>query len=353
MIDPKLKVGVVTPRLAAAAAVDANLGDALIDRRNLIAAGASAPILMAQRSSEVAQAKPRVRQGKTFVLIHGSWHSSGHWQRLIPLLSAAGHAVVAPDLPGHGLSARFPDGYFERPIDLVRFSAAASPVAGVTLDQYVDMIAQSVRFVAEAGAGPVVLVGHSMGGVALTAVAERFPKSIQHIVYLAAFMPTHGASALAYLGAPEAASGAFGPLLLGDPAKTGCARIDVRSADPKYVAALKFALYNDVDEQTFQAAANLLTPDDPIGHFAAPTVRTAANWGRVPRSYIKTKRDNALPLALQDRFLRETAEFAPGNPTGVYELETGHSPFLSQPEALANILIEVAKAADVGAAPGK
>lgn len=123
MIDPKLKVGVVTPRLAAAAA-DANLGDALIDRRNLLTAGASAPVLMAQRSSAVAQAKPGGRKDKTFVLIHGSWHSSGHWQRVIPLLSAAGHAVVAPDLPGHGLSARFPDGYFERPIDLVQIGRA-------------------------------------------------------------------------------------------------------------------------------------------------------------------------------------------------------------------------------------
>lgn len=320
-----------------------------MDRRNFLAAGAIAPMLAAPPSSATAQTKARPTGGKTFILIHGSWHSSGHWQRLVPLLSAAGHAVIAPDLPGHGLSARFPESFFERPIDLTRFSAEPSPVAGVTLDQYVDAIAQSLRFAAEAQWGPVILVGHSMGGVALTAVAERFSNSIRHIVYLAAFMPNHGATALTYLGAPEAAGGAFGPLLLGDPAKTGCARIDVRSADPKYVAALQFALYNDVDTATFQAAANLLTPDDPIGHFATPAVRTLDNWGGVPRSYIRTKRDNALPLALQDRFLRETAQFAPSNPTRVYDLESGHSPFISQPEALAHILLEVASASDAGA----
>jgi len=291
-----------------------------------------------------ARANAAPAKGKTFLLVHGSWHSSAHWQRLAPLLSAAGHAVIAPDLPGHGLSARFPKSYFQRPIDIAAFSSEPSPLASVTLDQYVSAVAESVDLALQADWGPIVLVGHSMGGVTTTAIAETHSKQIHHIVYLAAFMPGHGASALDYLGAPEAAGGAFGPLLLGDPAKTGCARIDMRSADPKYVAALQFALYNDVDPPTFQAAANLLTPDDPIGHFATPAVRTLAKWGSVPRSYIRTLKDHALPLALQDRFIRETASFAPDNPTRTFDIDSGHSPFLSKTQVLAEILLEIASA---------
>jgi pimeloyl-ACP methyl ester carboxylesterase len=318
--------------------------DVLIDRRNLLAAGAIAPMLISSPSAGPAEANSLTTKTKTFILVHGSWHSSGHWQRLAPLLAAAGHAVIAPDLPGHGLSAQFPKSYFERPIDISKFSTEASPLAGVTLDHYVAAVSESIDFASKAGWGPIILVGHSMGGVTTTAIAEQHAKQIHNVVYLAAFMPTDGASALSYLSAPEAAAGAFGPLLLGDPAKTGCARIDVRSADPKYVAALQFALYNDVDLPTFQAATNLLTPDDPIGHFATPSQRTLAKWGSVPRSYIRTLKDNALPLALQDRFLRETAAFAPGNPTKVYNLDSGHSPFLSQPKALADLLLGIANA---------
>ena len=316
----------------------------MIDRRNLLAAGAIAPMLIASPSVGSAQVNLQTTKSKTFILVHGSWHSSGHWQRLALLLGAAGHAVIAPDLPGHGLSAQFPKSYFQRPIDLSRFSTEASPLAGVTLDQYVEAISESINFARKAGLGPIILVGHSMGGVTTTAVVEQHARQIHHVVYLAAFMPNDGASALSYLSAPENAASAFGPLLLGDPAKTGCVRIDVRSADPKYVAVLQLALYNDVDLPTFEAAANLLTPDDPIGPFAAPAHRTVANWGSVPRSYVRTLKDNALPIALQNRFIRETNAFAFRNPTKVYDIDSGHSPFLSQPRALADILLAVARA---------
>lgn len=88
----------------------------------------------------------------------------------------------------------------------------------------------------------------------------------------------------------------------------------MRSADPTYVAALKLALYNDVDLPDFQSAANLLTPDDPVQPFAALTHRTLANWGSVPRSYIRTSKDNALPTALQNRFICGADAFALKNP---------------------------------------
>ena len=53
------------------------------------------------------------------------------------------------------------------------------------------------------GRGKVVLVGHSMGGLAITAAAERAPDKIAKIVYLAAFMPASGVPGLDYVRAPE------------------------------------------------------------------------------------------------------------------------------------------------------
>lgn len=64
----------------------------------------------------------------------------------------------------------------------------------------------------------------------------------------------------------------------------------------------------------------------------------------MPRSYIRTSKDNALPMALQNRFIREVDAFAFSNPTKVYDIDSGHSPFISRPRALADILLEVAGA---------
>jgi alpha-beta hydrolase superfamily lysophospholipase len=44
---------------------------------------------------------------KTFVLVHGSWHSAWNWHRLIPLLENMGHKVIAIDLPGMGRDKNF------------------------------------------------------------------------------------------------------------------------------------------------------------------------------------------------------------------------------------------------------
>ena len=62
-----------------------------------------------------------------------------------------------------------------------------SPVASVTLEDYVTDIAISIRYAVEAGSGPVILVGHSPSGIATTAVAERHPEFIANLVYLSAF----------------------------------------------------------------------------------------------------------------------------------------------------------------------
>ena len=76
----------------------------------------------------------------TYVLIHGAFHGGWCWDKVVPLLEAAGHKVVAPDLPSHGRDD--------------------TPIAEVTLDTY----ARRACEVAAAQSEPVIIVGHSMGG---------------------------------------------------------------------------------------------------------------------------------------------------------------------------------------------
>ena len=109
------------------------------------------------------------------------------------MLIAAGHTVIARnDLPGFGLNAAFPQSYLQRPLAPAAFSAEPSPVAGVTLENNVESVANTIQEAVAGGSGPVILVCHSSGGIAATTVAERSPKHIGDLVYLSAMMNDNG-----------------------------------------------------------------------------------------------------------------------------------------------------------------
>jgi hypothetical protein len=63
----------------------------------------------------------------------------------------------------------------------------------------------------------------------------------------------------------------------------------------------------------------------------------------VPRHYIETLLDKALPPALQQRCIDEVDEFVSNNRTRVHELNTSHSPFISRPRELAALLLGIAE----------
>ena len=106
----------------------------------------------------------------TFLLIHGAWHAGWCWRKVAPLLEAKGHKVLAPDLPSHGEDR--------------------TPTASVTLQKYADRACE----VAGKQFEPVILVGHSMGGVVITQAGENCPGNIRALVYLCAFLPRNGDS---------------------------------------------------------------------------------------------------------------------------------------------------------------
>src|SRR5580692_1596120 len=109
---------------------------------------------------EATQAMAQTNERKTFLLIHGAWHGGWCWRRVAPLLEPKGHQAVAADLPGHG--------------------ADQTPTAPVTPESYTARICE----IAGAQSEPVILVGHSMGGIAITQAAEDCPDKIRALVYL-------------------------------------------------------------------------------------------------------------------------------------------------------------------------
>ncbi|MFG1944881.1 alpha/beta fold hydrolase [Nonomuraea sp. NPDC048826] len=273
----------------------------------------------------------------TLVLVHGFWHGAWCWSEVIPHVVARGRPAVAVDMAGHGLYARRPRWFTEQPYDPEAVGAEVSPVADVTLDDAAGLLTAQLRRIG--GGEPVTVVAHSAAGPVLTRTAQQTPELVAHAVYLTAYMPASGVSAAAYTRLPEAADDRVAPLLRGDPARTGALRLDFATDDPAYRQGLRAAFYGDVDPDLADAATGLLTPDGPIGIMAGTTALTRDGWGSVPRSYIVCTRDMAIRPGLQARFVADADAAYPDNPTSVVTLDASHSPFLSKPGALADILV--------------
>ncbi|ABA51823.1 esterase EstC [Burkholderia pseudomallei 1710b] len=295
------------------------------------------------RDTVAERREPAASSSLPFVLVHGAWHGAWAYERVIPALAAHGHAAVARDLPAHGVNARFPASFAKRPLDAAAFASEPSPVAGTTLDDYVDHVLHTVDQARALGHERVVLVGHSMGGLAITMAAERAPEKIAKLVYLAAFMPTAGTKGLDYVRAPENQGEMLGPLMMASPKATGALRMDPRSDDPAYRAAAKRALCDDASDADHAAVGHLLGCDVPAAPFAARIETTAARWGALERHYIKCLRDKVLLPALQQRFIDEADALAPGNRTHVHTLDSSHSPFIAHAGAVADTLAAIAR----------
>jgi hypothetical protein len=78
-----------------------------------------------------------------------------------------------------------------------------------------------------------------------------------------------------------------------------------------------------------------------VGIAMGVTELTADGWGSIPRTYVVCARDATIPPALQRKFVADADAAFPGNPTAVRELETSHSPFLSVPDQVAGIVLDV------------
>jgi pimeloyl-ACP methyl ester carboxylesterase len=118
----------------------------------------------------------------TFVLVHGAWQTASTWDLVTPLLREAGHVVTIPLLSGLENDSRVLSAE-------INLSTHIQDVVGaLTRDDLSD----------------VILVGHSYGGMVITGVADRIPDRLDRLVYVDAFVPADGESALDLLPPPVA-----------------------------------------------------------------------------------------------------------------------------------------------------
>jgi pimeloyl-ACP methyl ester carboxylesterase len=274
-----------------------------------------------------------------FVLVHGGWHSQSSWDKVTPILQAQGFTALTLDLPGAGISTIAPRSLRHRPFDVAAFAAEPSPAAGITQEERTQAVVALVREAASLSDGKVILVGHSAGGLTISAVAERVPELLLAIVYVSGFLLPNGMPVFAMLR-HESMSSALGPrLFVGNPIATGATRIHVGSADESYRSQLKAAFYGDLSDAEFAQAESQLHCDEPVSA-VSPSDITSGRFGALPRHYIRCTQDGAIPLAAQDHMIA-TVDRAIGGKTITHTLVSSHSPFLSQPAALSQILTDI------------
>lgn len=276
-----------------------------------------------------------------YVLVHGGWHNQSSWNKVKPILQAEGHAVLTLDLPGAGSNTIAPKSLGARPFDLAAFAAEPSPIAGVTLDERIAAVVALVQDAASPSEGQVILVGHSAGGMVVSAVAQRMPERLASIVYLAGFMVPNGVSLLAMLPHESMSSALSSGLFVGDPGAIGATRINPGPAADEYRSLLRAAFYADVTDADFAEVTSQLHCDEPNGGALAPSEITSGRFGTVPRHYIRTTEDRAVPLTGQD-YMISAIDSTIGGTTITHTIESSHSPFLSQPAALSQILLDIA-----------
>ena len=245
-----------------------------------------------------------------FVFVHGGFHAAWCWDSTIAELESLGHRGVAVDLPGHG--------------------------ARVDEESTLANRRQAIVEVLQRGD---VLVGHSGGGFDATLAADAAPDLVGHIVYLAAALPREGRTYPEAMAMRDSEDGEF-------EADTGEMLSYLKFDDD---GAMTFAdfdgawkyFYHDCDEETARWAFDRLGPER-FGDTTVTPVSTSRFWAaELPRSFIVCEQDRSMPRWLADTVARRL---------GVEQLsiDTSHSPFLSRPRELAELLVAATSTRPVG-----
>ncbi|MGK5627987.1 alpha/beta hydrolase [Streptomyces sp. URMC 123] len=346
---PDPGAGPISGRVSAPAPASASV----VSRRRLLwggaalaaaGAGAAAGGLLATHATHAGQAgrvaAPAGKGRPTFLLVHGANSNAYAFAPLIAALSVLGYRALAVDLPGHGVQANFPISY-QAPQDLAAFATAPSPVlAKTTLEDNVRHVADVVRRLA--AQGPVILVGHSMGGATITRVGNDLPEAVARLVYLSAFCCVDLRSILDCFLVPEGRTTLLPTIpSVGNPEQTGVLRTNWRSADADFLARAKAAFAADYDDAVFRSVLNTFEPDESAALIKDDARGHRQTWGRIPRSYVRFTEDRSIPLALQDRMIREADAATPGNRFDVHSLPAPHlGP--ADPTAVARVLASLA-----------
>lgn len=236
---------------------------------------------------------------KTFVLVHGAFQAAYSWGQVKTMLEKKGYKVVCVELPGHGEDM--------------------TPPAAITMNSYRDKVVAAIN----AEKGKVVLVGHSMGGMVISAAAEVTPEKISRLIYIGAFVPRPGQSLMDIASGDKESQ--LGPLLAPD------SPVTIAIKDRSKITEVFCA---DAAAAIKQELLAKYRPD-PLIPFTNPVALTPANFGAVSKSYIRTTNDLALGPVLQNQMIRDAGI------TDVYNIASSHCPHLSNPTQLTKLLVSI------------
>lgn len=233
-----------------------------------------------------------------FLLVHGAWHGGWCWKRVARILRAAGHDVFTPTLTGLGEREHLlnPD---------VGLDTHIQDVLGVL--EYEDL-------------RDVVLVGHSYGGMVIAGVAEKAAERIAHLIYLDAFVPEDGKS-LADYQPPEVLQ------LFHEKTQTEGEGFRL----PCFIPAEAFGVTGENDLAWVRPRLNphpLKTKLDAV-HLTNPTA------AEIPRTFIYCNNPAVGPFGQFAERLRNDDSWQ------FLEMATGHDAMITEPEKLAEILLEI------------
>jgi len=229
----------------------------------------------------------------TIVLVHGAFADASSWSGVVQRLQQRGYTVIAPPNPLRG----------------------------------VDADAAALASVLKTVEGPIVLVGHSYGGMVLTEAAEG-NSAVKALVYIAAFVPDTGESVATISGKFPATK--FGPnSLVAVPHPSGAAGADLYLK--RDVFHDQFA--SDVPESTASVMAATQRPIE--GGAIGATFAGVRAWKSVPSWALVARSDNMISPAAE-RFMAERAH------AHVIEVDASHAVAVSQPDAVAELILTAA-----------
>jgi pimeloyl-ACP methyl ester carboxylesterase len=226
----------------------------------------------------------------TILLAHGAWSAAWAWKKMRPLMVASGNVFLTPTYTGLGVHA-----------DL------ASP--SVNLDTHIDDLLRVLHY---EDVQDVVLLGHSYGGLVATGVADRARDRIAQLIYLDAFVPEDGQSLFDLVPAEQS-----------EKQRRSAVDGDGWRVTPNPSP-------DDTSPEDLAWITSRRVPQ-PLQCFAQPL--TLANGDlTLPRSFIRATRNTHGPFGK----FADRARSEPG--WGYYEIDASHSPNITAPAALMELL---------------
>lgn len=250
------------------------------------------------QSKEESCSSEIVSEKETYVLVHSAWLGAWQWSEVAQKLREKGHTVITPDLPAHGKDS--------------------TPNTEVTMESYVNTITNII----DEQEQNVILVGHSFNGITISRVAELRTEKIKSLVYLTAFIIPNGESFFSAVAEVENSIAVNHFYLSEDNT--------LAYVEEEY---LQEAFAHDIPKDAFERAKPYIVAE-PVEPLSYQLKTSEERFGKVTKYYIECTEDRAIPIDAQ-RTMYE------GKVKKVYSLNSSHTPNFSQPENLANILLNL------------